>query len=106
MAVVTTQDISSDNAVPIDKHTRELGVLPEGTEEAKLLAEDSKAKYDNSLRRYVLGYRPWIFSSFQEWVMGISRKGARGSCLFVGRCNANSGIRHDEHPVDALASFM
>jgi hypothetical protein len=36
-----------------------------------------QAHHDNWLRRYVIGYRPWIFPSFEEYMTGHSRKGAR-----------------------------
>lgn len=77
VGIIVWHDLSSNHEVLIRKSARKIGVVDEGDETYANLTKLSKAHYDNGLRRYVLGYKPWIFSGFQEWITGISRKGAR-----------------------------
>ena len=73
--IIAWHDLSSSPDVMIRKRTRSMQIVEEGTEEGKGLMHSSKVHYDNWLRRYVLGHRPWIFSGLQEKLTGQSRRG-------------------------------
>ena len=75
-AIIITHDLRTNHEVFVRKETRRMQVCTPDEDPAEYdrLTSLAKKHYDNGLRRYVLGYKPWVFSRFQEWASGVSRE--------------------------------
>lgn len=75
-SIIITHDLRTNHEVFVRKETRRMQVCTPDEDPAEYdrLTSLAKKHYDNGLRRYVLGYKPWVFSRFQEWASGVSRE--------------------------------
>ena len=62
--------------VLVRKDTRQLQVCTKEDDPSAFerLVNQSRKAYDHSIRRYVLGSKPWVFPWLEERVTGISRR--------------------------------
>ena len=74
--IITWHDMRWNPEVLVRKDTRQLQVCTKEDDPSAFerLVNQSRKAYDHSIRRYVLGSRPWVFPSIEERVTGISRR--------------------------------
>ena len=75
-AIIITHDLRTNHEVLVRKETRRMQVCTPEEDPAAYdrLVGLARKSYDHGLRRSLLGYKPWVFSRFQEWASGVSRE--------------------------------
>ena len=75
-AIIITHDLRTNHEVLVRKETRRMRVCTPEEDPAAYdrLVGLARKSYDHGLRRSLLGYKPWVFSRFQEWASGVSRE--------------------------------
>jgi hypothetical protein len=74
--IITWHDMRWNPEVLVRKDTRQLQVCTKEDDPSAFerLVNQSRKAYDHSIRRYVLGSKPWVFPWLEERVTGISRR--------------------------------
>ena len=74
--ILTWHDMRWNPEVLVRKDTRQLQVCTKEDDPSAFerLVNQSRKAYDHSIRRYVLGSKPWVFPWLEERATGISRR--------------------------------